>query len=82
MSLSVSAPVDVSYRKRSFDCKLKLELLKTTKMTSKRLTKFCWFLGFISVSTCVPVSGRSAGAVRDYAALANKILDETPLVDG
>ena len=51
-------------------------------MTFTRLTLSCWFLGFISTSTCVPAfSGRSARAV-DYAALANKILEETPLVDG
>lgn len=51
-------------------------------MISKRLSLFCCFLGFISVASCVPASsGRSARAI-DYAAQANKILDETPLVDG
>lgn len=51
-------------------------------MTSKHLSLFCWFLGFLSVASCVPASSvRSARAV-DYAAQAKKILDVTPLVDG
>lgn len=51
-------------------------------MTSRHLSLFCWFLGFICIASCVPASsGRSTRAV-DYVAQANKILDETPLVDG
>ncbi|KAL9976696.1 hypothetical protein ACROYT_G014023 [Oculina patagonica] len=52
-------------------------------MICKRFSVFCWLLALVCVASCVPVSlDRSVRAVDDYKARANKILDETPLVDG
>lgn len=52
-------------------------------MTCKRLSIFCWLLGCVYIASCVPASsGRSARAAADYKERAEKILKETPLVDG
>lgn len=43
----------------------------------------CCLLGFIFVVSCVGHSlARSPRAASDYMARAQKLLDETPLVDG
>lgn len=52
-------------------------------MTCERLSLFCFLFGFVCVVSCVPASSdRSPRAADDYLTQANKILDETPLVDG
>lgn len=79
---TASVLVDASHSKRPFWLLTEGGNVFANRMTSNHLSLFCWFLGFLSVASCVPASPvRSARAV-DYAAQAEKILDETPLVDG
>ena len=52
-------------------------------MGCERLYSLCFLFSFAFVVSCVPATrDRSRRAAVDYLATANKILDETPLVDG
>ncbi|RMX42542.1 hypothetical protein pdam_00016720 [Pocillopora damicornis] len=54
-----------------------------SKMGCERLYSLCFLFSFAFVVSCVPATrDRSRRAAVDYLATANKILDETPLVDG
>ena len=54
-----------------------------SEMGCERLYSLCFLFSFAFVVSCVPATrDRSRRAAVDYLATANKILDETPLVDG